>query len=490
MNQRGDLGPIELDRAAGVLVAAAAGDALGAGYEFGATCEPNSVVMRPGVLTGRRAGSWTDDTDMAVCIARVVADGGDLDTEDGLEAVGAGFLEWYASHPPDIGNQTRAVLSSASEPEGLAAAASTYQETRPEAAGNGSLMRTGPVALAHLGDDEALARAARGVSSLTHAHERAGDACVLWCVAIDRAIRLGRLDGVRDGIDLLPAGRRAEWTQTLDDAERLPLSDLWRNGFVVTALQAAWRAVVCTAQVHGPARLEAALRAAVGIGGDTDTVAAIAGALLGARYGAAAVPFEWRYRLRGWPPGTEHADLVAMGVLGARQGRDDERGWPRIDDLTPHDVGQWAASARTFEIPGRGGVVWGGIAGLTTVDTGAFISLSRVGRRQRRGPTHHQVWLVDGSDNAYPEHVLADTADAVETLRRQHGSVFVHGVRCESRTPSVAAAWLMRHHGLGLDAALDEVGRAFPAARINPALLGALRSLDRPVQPAPSSRTH
>ena len=51
-------------------------------------------------------------------------------------------------------------------------------------AGNGSLMRTAPVALAYLDDEAALAEAARAVSELTHYDPEAGDACVLWCLAM------------------------------------------------------------------------------------------------------------------------------------------------------------------------------------------------------------------------------------------------------------------------------------------------------------------
>ena len=60
-------------------------------------------------------------------------------------------------------------------------------------------MRTSPVALAHLGDPDAIADAARAVSALTHHDPVAGEACVLWCLAIDHAVRTGELD-VRVGL--------------------------------------------------------------------------------------------------------------------------------------------------------------------------------------------------------------------------------------------------------------------------------------------------
>jgi ADP-ribosyl-[dinitrogen reductase] hydrolase len=106
----GQLGARELDRAAGVLVGAAAGDALGAAYEFAPPVPADQVRMRAGRLTGRPAGSWTDDTDMAVGIARAAASGSPIDHGDGLHAVAAQFLAWFRSGPPDIGIQTSQTL--------------------------------------------------------------------------------------------------------------------------------------------------------------------------------------------------------------------------------------------------------------------------------------------------------------------------------------------------------------------------------------------
>ena len=87
---------------------------------------------------------------------------------------------------------------------------------------------------------------------------------------------------------------------------------------VVTALQAAWASIVQTPGdlAHPASHLEAALRTAVGIGNDTDTVAAIAGGLLGATHGASAVPPSWRQVLHGWP-GYRAADLARLALMAA-----------------------------------------------------------------------------------------------------------------------------------------------------------------------------
>ena len=101
------------------------------------------------------------------------------------------------------------------------------------------------------------------------------------------------------------------------------------------ALQGAWSAITRAAiPVKDPAagvfkaqHLQFALEAAVRGGRDTDTVAAIAGGLLGARWGASAVPAPWRRIVHGWP-GLRGRDLIRLGVLTARGGHSDGQGWP------------------------------------------------------------------------------------------------------------------------------------------------------------------
>jgi ADP-ribosylglycohydrolase len=179
-------------------------------------------------------------------------------------------------------------------------------------------MRTAPVALAYLDDPEALAEAARAVSDLTHHDPLAGDGCVLWCEGIREAVLDGSFTGVREGLALLPGERRDQWASWLDEAEANPPHHFSNNGFVVSALQAAWSAIVCTAESAD--HLRDALYAAVRAGNDTDTVAAIAGALLGARWGVSGVPLEWQTLVHGWE-NNRSADLIRLAVLTAGDGR-------------------------------------------------------------------------------------------------------------------------------------------------------------------------
>ncbi|MGW0037809.1 ADP-ribosylglycohydrolase family protein [Gordonia sp. NPDC003376] len=304
-------------RAVGALLLTAVGDALGVPYEFGRRLGATDIPeMIGGGLGAYAPGEWSDDTSMAVAIAEVATTGADLASAEGLDAVARGFLRWLTdfpgNRPPDIGNQTYAVLDAArrrlaQDPDAgpgevLLEISTAYAVAHPRSAGNGALMRTAPVALAHLDDRDHLAEAARAVAALTHADELAGDSCVLWCEAIRIAIRHARFD-VRSGLDLLPADRRERWSEWLTAAETGDPLSFSPNGFTVAALQAATAAVLQTPIVDDePDRhhLEA-LYTAVRIGDDTDTVAAIAGGLLGARWGADVVSSEYREAVHGWP---------------------------------------------------------------------------------------------------------------------------------------------------------------------------------------------
>src|SRR5690606_18854220 len=98
------------DRVAGVLVGGAAGDALGAGYEFTRPGPDAEIGMIGGGPFDWAPGEWTDDTSMALAVALASVHGPGLD----LDAVAAGFVAWFDSEPPDIGNQTHQVLSARS----------------------------------------------------------------------------------------------------------------------------------------------------------------------------------------------------------------------------------------------------------------------------------------------------------------------------------------------------------------------------------------
>lgn len=457
----------QMGRATGVLLGTAAGDALGVPYEFATPPGPGEPAqMRGGGLGDLAPGEWSDDTSMAVVVAEVAATGADLTSGEALDEIAEGFLRWYDSSPPDIGIQTSAVLGAtrrrlhAGETGAsrvMREESFAYAARHAHSAGNGALMRTAPVALAHLRDRDRLSRAARLVAELTHADPLAGDSCVLWCEAIRVAVRDGSID-VRAGLDLVPGARRDQWSEWLDDAldvernrsERVPGARFTPNGFTVTALQAALAAVVTTeVPEESPGllsfacqHLQHALHAAVRIGNDTDTVAAIAGGLLGARWGASAVPWRWRRAVHGWP-GRDARDLVALGTLAARGGRVDDKGWPTVETVAYPDD---RAAPKPVPHPYDDGVLLGTHASVGHgVD--AVVSMCRVGRTQ--GCFEGAVEVVESrlmdselaDDNSNLYFVLFDTADAVRGLREEGKRVLLHCVAARQRTPSVAIAY-------------------------------------------------
>ncbi|PJJ73512.1 ADP-ribosylglycohydrolase [Diaminobutyricimonas aerilata] len=299
------------DRAVGVLLGCATGDALGAAYEFQPPLAPDVPVEMRGERGTRFApGEWTDDTAMSVPLAQAAAAGRDLLARDTLDWVVGEWMRW-AETSSDIGAQTKNVFARLREPDAKAAAAAGREvhELTGRSGGNGSVMRTAPVALAFLDDERGLAEAARTISRLTHFDPDAGDACVLWCLAIRHTVLTGQLD-VRVGLGALGGEAAERWSLLLDDAEGKQPSDFQRNGWVVEALQGAWSAICAGVDLVDV--LERAVRG----GNDTDTVAAIAGSLAGAAYGAGGIPTQWRDIVHGWPGLTadDLADLAARIV--------------------------------------------------------------------------------------------------------------------------------------------------------------------------------
>jgi ADP-ribosylglycohydrolase len=403
---------------------------------------------------------------MAIAIAEVATTGADLRQEEAQDAIARRWHEW-SQHAADVGVQTRSVLSQAGR-NGISA-----QKARTESAalhkhsgrtaGNGSLMRTAPVALAYLDDEAALVEAARAISELTHYDPEAGDACVLWCCAIRHAILTGELD-VRIGLQHIDEVRRDLWMSRLDASESSKPSDFVNNGWVVEALQAAWSAIATTpVPQDDPAKgvfrvdhLRLALDAAVRGGNDTDTVAAIAGGLLGAAYGASAVPADWRRLLHGWP-GVRARDLVAMATRIVKADKPFSYELLGMDPVRhPHDDGVWLGDAGALQSLPPG------------VD--AVVSLCRVNDELLpAGVEQVDVRLIDitGPDsNANLDFVLTDTVRLVEQLRNEGRIVLLHCVACQSRTPTVAAIYGARKQGISGALALQHVtsvlGGAWP----------------------------
>ena len=449
------------ERAAGVLVGQACGDALGVPYEFGSPPRDGRPEMLGGGLGNYAPGEWSDDTQMAMCIAEVAATGIDLTTAEALDAIAGRFEEWLAGSPGDVGIQTRTVLTLArslpgSPSERLREAARQVHHRTGRSAGNGALMRTSPVALAYLDRPAELAQAARAIAELTHYDPLAGDACVLWSDAIQQAVTTG--EGFLLDLELIPTERRDYWAGLIADALEGSPRDFNPNGDTMRAFQAAL-AVMVGASDAVPDPVRKGLTSAVLAGHDTDTVAAIAGGLLGGLRGLGAVPAEWVTAVHGWPGRRGH-DLVrtALAIADPEVGR-----WPDIDR-----VDHVTARPLAVPLPFDDDVLIGTLADLDRVDelgVSAVVTLCRIGRDQVapgavRPERHAQLWLVDSDDpddnpNLYA--VLTDAARLTRSWRDEGHRVLIHCVAAQRRAPSAALAYAG-----AAGAEVDEAARGIP----------------------------
>jgi ADP-ribosylglycohydrolase len=281
---------ITLDRAVGCLLGQIVGDSLGSLVEFQT---PGQIARRypNGLRDLADGGTWdtiagqpTDDSELALDLARTLA---------GLkawssEAVAAAYAGWYTSNPFDIGGTTSQALSVA------AAARSNKAEAAKEAASrvsqsNGALMRCAPIGIWARDTGEA-AEAARADAALTHPHPVCQAASAAFVAAIASAIAGGDRDAMLTAAEAAVPELEADAVRDcLERARRGegPSGFVDQQGWVLIALQNAFR------HLAKGTPIEDALTETVSEGGDTDTNAAICGALLGAAQGRSAIPTRW-----------------------------------------------------------------------------------------------------------------------------------------------------------------------------------------------------
>jgi ADP-ribosyl-[dinitrogen reductase] hydrolase len=281
------------DRVVGSLLGLALGDALGAPFEFlraHNVPDPIPVLERPWL--DLPPGSTTDDTAMARNLARSLADRGGFDPDDVVRR----HLEWFATDPPDVGTVTRRVLKRAAAGEdAVAAARAVWEERGPEvSAGNGSVMYCAPLGLAYANRPEELLDLSPVLSALTHHDERCRTAVLAVTLAVAALVRgQDRRAAAETGLGAVLEREGGEELEFLvEQVGRSRSIDGPDQGFCLFTAGAAFQALLRFDA------FEPALRHVVGLGGDTDTNAAVTGALLGASVGIDGLPLLWLDRLR------------------------------------------------------------------------------------------------------------------------------------------------------------------------------------------------
>lgn len=281
-----------LRRAQGCLFGQIAGDALGSQVEFVSRKDiaarfPDKVRdLCDGGTFDTFAGQPTDDTEMALMLARTLAHERQYSQERVLDA----YVHWYQSEPFDIGATiAKALRAARGAPAGQRVAAA-QKEANPHSQANGSLMRVSPIGIFAASNPQQAAELARLDSSLTHPHPNCVEACAAFVAAIATAIhQLATpqqcLEAARQVVD---ANAAPQVLEALNKAPEAAPDDFeMQQGWVLLALQNAFYQLL-----HAPS-LEEGIIDTVFRGGDTDTNAAIAGALLGAVHGRDAVPRRW-----------------------------------------------------------------------------------------------------------------------------------------------------------------------------------------------------
>ena len=314
MTTNSQITPTTQARYRGALLGLATGDALGTTVEFSApgSFEPVTDMVGGGPFN-LPAGAWTDDTSMALCLGESLLACGGFTAKDQLQRYVRWYREGYLSSTGkhfDIGGATRAALhrfEETDEPfQGFAA---------PTAAGNGPLMKLAPIPMAYAKYPQDALTFADLSCLTTH-----GDPQAFSATRYFAALILAALSG-EDVPAMLRAGTTAQLTTLTESATphdkvaaiaagsyntKQP-PEIRGTGYIIDALEAALWALA------NHDSFEQGVLAAVNLGDDADTTAAIYGQLAGAIYGVEAIPERWLEKLVMGTEITQMADdLLAL----------------------------------------------------------------------------------------------------------------------------------------------------------------------------------
>ena len=289
--------PQLISRARGALLGLVAGNQLGVPTEHLGTPEAIRNAFPAGVVDlapPPKNSPYDDDAAMALLLGESLLASRDFDAAD----VARRWVKWMKVDGRGIGVTTRRALTLIDRgKEPFEAGRLANQENPGRSAGNGSVMRCIPVALRYHDSVERLIRVSTQQAAITHADER----CTWGAAAVNLAAREllhGNIYFIEEVLhkigDRAPrALRDAIHRVPREQESNLPIAVPEEAGYVIHCVEIAFWFVA-----HDRT-LEEALTYLVQAGGDTDTNAAVAGALLGARYGEAALPPRWVDQLVG-----------------------------------------------------------------------------------------------------------------------------------------------------------------------------------------------
>jgi ADP-ribosylglycohydrolase len=298
-----------LDRAKGCLLGLAVGDAVGTTLEFLPRDRSYVQDMVGGGPFKLKAGEWTDDTSMALCLADTYLSHDEFDFSDYADRLSRWFRVGQNSHNGkcfDIGNATRLAL------EGwLKRGLDWYGNDDPSTAGNGSIIRLAPTAIFRRHSMSATWRESAAQSRCTHRAAEAVNSCELLGAILHLAI-----NGA-DKSEALSSKVRALYPRTLlinaGEYKNKTRDQIRSSGYVIDTLEAALWAVWNTDNFRDAVLL------AANLADDADSVAAVAGQIAGGLYGASGMPAEWIEKL-AW---SEHIQELGQKLFERAPSQDE-----------------------------------------------------------------------------------------------------------------------------------------------------------------------
>ncbi len=448
-------------RVRGALLGLATGDALGAPLEF---LSPEVAKARFGHVTEMvgnstwAPGEWTDDTAMALGIARGIL----RSPADPCPEAGRLWVRWETG-AKDVGSTIRAAISGFRRDEDwIMASRNTPQAKDGKAAGNGSLMRTLPVALGYPLGEEMLRQSAR-LSAMTHWDTQAEVCCGLynfwiayilaemdakdaWQLALRHARALPYFGFDTPGPSPLPSGF---WNR-LAAAPDLEYEALQPSGYAGYAVECLEAAVWCVLNCEN---YEEAMVQCVNLAGEADTMAAVAGGAAGALWGEEAIPERWLKPLfeRELIGNLADALLELRGHMEVYTTPNlpvfdfdwlDRRIAAGRNPLSARDVAQLGAAGITHVLDLREETEWT----LPRFGSAAIEAMTKMGIQRLHVPVADM-----GAPNA------PDLGRAVawidKALAQSNAKVYLHCRAGMERTAAIAIAFWVAREGISYDAA-------------------------------------
>lgn len=274
------------ERFRGMILGIAVGDALGAPVEMKSTRRIRKMFKGPikdlHPCRGQKEAGWTtDDTALSVCMAESLAEHGSYDPENAFSY----YLHWFFLDGKGMGSNTKFVFKSADEGMDPRLAAELFSYLRPgRAVSNGGLMRTAPLGAFYHTDPVQMEQASRIDASMTHYDSLSAEACVAYNFILKDLLE-GKEPSFQSDVPVVEASLKASKSVARD------LITNGRGMVLVSLAGAAWAAREAKDLEHGIIEV-------VNWGGDADSNAAIAGGLLGAKFGPDSIPKRWLDKLQ------------------------------------------------------------------------------------------------------------------------------------------------------------------------------------------------